>query len=282
MRFEHPSLRQGLVGAWCPSLGASGLSLIDRSGRGNHSVLTNMAGQDNWRASGSGVALNFDGTNDYVSIPLVEPLASLQVPMTISAWCYKAAGASGSVFTQYRLTTGSQLIKLAAYGTGEFAYYASTAAGGFQRVAYSSVPPLNTWHCLTWVVQGTLSQPVCRLGLNGVEQSFSLTALSTTPDVSVPVIVAARAVSGGGAAENNSIIIDDLRIYNRALTLAEIRLLSSRRGIGLTPLPDRAAGLPRKLSVNVGGDWRAADSYINVGGTWKLGQASVNVAGVWK
>jgi len=77
-------------------------------------------------------------------------------------------------------------------------------------------------------------------------------------------------------------ISDDLRIYNRVLTPAEIRLLASRRGIGLTPLPDRGGGLPRKLSVNVGGTWRAADSYINVGGTWKIGQASVNVAGVWK
>ena len=76
--------------------------------------------------------------------------------------------------------------------------------------------------------------------------------------------------------------IDDLRIYSRALTPAEIRILASRRGIGLTPLPDRAAGLPRRFSVNVGGDWRSADSYVNVGGVWKLGQPSVNVGGVWK
>ena len=77
--------------------------------------------------------------------------------------------------------------------------------------------------------------------------------------------------------------IDDTRVYDRALTPAEIRLLASRRGIGLTPLPHRAAGLPRKLSVKIGGDWRAADAYVNVGGgVWKLGQASVNVAGTWR
>jgi hypothetical protein len=67
MRFEHPSIRQGLIRAWCPSLGASGLTLIDRSGQNAHGTLTNMAGQDNWQASGSGVALNFDGVNDYVA-----------------------------------------------------------------------------------------------------------------------------------------------------------------------------------------------------------------------
>jgi hypothetical protein len=76
--------------------------------------------------------------------------------------------------------------------------------------------------------------------------------------------------------------VDDIRIYNRALTPAEIRLLASRRGIGLSPLPDRGGGLPRKLSVNVGGTWRAADAYVRTATDWRLSQASVNVSGTWK
>ena len=75
---------------------------------------------------------------------------------------------------------------------------------------------------------------------------------------------------------------DDIRLYNRALTASEIRLLASRRGIGLSPLPDRAAGMPRKLFVNVGGTWRDGDAYVNVGGTWKLGTPFVNAGGTWK
>jgi hypothetical protein len=77
-------------------------------------------------------------------------------------------------------------------------------------------------------------------------------------------------------------LLDDIRIYDRALTPAEIRLLASRRGIGLTPMPDRAAGMPRKLFVNVGGTWRDGDAYVNVGGTWKLGTPFVNAGGTWK
>jgi hypothetical protein len=76
--------------------------------------------------------------------------------------------------------------------------------------------------------------------------------------------------------------LDDIRIYNRVLTLAEIRLLASRRGIGLQPLPDRAVSLPRKLFVNVGGTWRDGDAYVNVDGTWKLGTPFVNAGGTWK
>jgi hypothetical protein len=86
----------------------------------------------------------------------------------------------------------------------------------------------------------------------------------------------------GTTSSYGEALYDDLRIYNRILTLAEIRLLASRRGIGLQPLPDRAAGLPRRFSVNVGGTWREADSYVNVGGVWRLSQPSVNVAGTWR
>ena len=35
-------INQGLVGAWCPSLGPSGSRLLDKSGNANHGVLTNM------------------------------------------------------------------------------------------------------------------------------------------------------------------------------------------------------------------------------------------------
>jgi hypothetical protein len=88
-----------------------------------------------------------------------------------------------------------------------------------------------------------------------------------------------RAIVASGYA---SVLLDDIRLYSRALTAPEIRLLASRRGIGLQPLPDRAAGLPRKLSVNVGGTWRDGDAYVNTGSGWRLGIPSVNVAGTWR
>ena len=119
-----------------------------------------------------------------------------------------------------------------------------------------------------------------RIFINGTAASMNLRG--TTSNV-VNTTTAQLGLFGRGlSASYGQSLYDDLRIYSRALTLAEIRLLASRRGIGLTRLPDRAAGLPRKLSVNVGGTWRAADSYVNVGGVWKLGQASVNVAGTWR
>jgi hypothetical protein len=43
--------------------------LVDRSGLGNHGVLTNMDAGTDWVASGGKLALDLDGSNDYVLMP---------------------------------------------------------------------------------------------------------------------------------------------------------------------------------------------------------------------
>ena len=65
MADRYASLKQGLVGAWIPSISGSGLLLPDLSGRGNNGVLTNM-GPEDWVASEGGRALDFDGSDDRV------------------------------------------------------------------------------------------------------------------------------------------------------------------------------------------------------------------------
>ena len=287
-RHEYPSLRQGLVGCWVPSLGASGLSLIDRSGRNNHGTLTNMAGQDNWRASGSGVALSFDGSNDFVRANHQRP-ASVY-PVTLTAWMRSAnlnttAITNGNAFTPVMLANTANLVNIRV----EVVNIANVllvrtitqnAAGTVAREFRATAFTLNSdWnHYCGVFLDGTTQQ----VYYNGVLQAGS--ASGTEPTIS-----GIESAYIGGFRYNTSLIygsvnglVDDARIYNRALTAPEFRLLASRPGIGLQPLPDRAAGLPRKLSVNVGGDWRPADAYVNVGGAWKLAQASVNVAGTWR
>jgi len=267
-RQEFSSLRQGLVGAWCPSLGASGLSLIDRSGQNNHGTLTNMGEQDNWRASGSGVALNFDGTDDLVLSPASQPYQFASgKSFTASAWIYPAANKNHSI-ASFGNNGWDLYVSL-----GNYLEFAKTNVANAGSSAATNGVTLNKWThvSITNIVGSTVE-----FFINGV--SVRTAAFTSTYTYTSEFRV--------GSTQSQSLAwngqLDDIRVYNRALTPPEIRLLASRRGIGLTPLPDRAAGLPRKLSVNVGGTDRPSDAYLHVGGAWKLAQASINVAGVWK
>ena len=259
-RTEYSSLRQNLIRAWCPSLGASGLTLIDRSGRNAHGTLTNMAGQNNWQASGSGVALNFDAVNDYVACGAVLPGA-----FSYAAWCYLRTFSVDGKVLHGGVTTEVYIPLFRSANT--------TVQSGVQSRTFAGTIPLLKWSHVC-----VLRQPdnLVSVFIDGVR--------STTAPLSITGTFTLNAL--GRYAFNTDYLwdgyLDDIRIYDRDLTLSEIRLLASRRGIGLTPLPDRAAGLPRRWSVNVGGTWRSADSYVNVGGVWKLAQPSVNVGGTWR
>ncbi len=258
-RHEYPSLRQGLIRAWCGSLGASGLTLIDRSGRDAHGTLTNMAGQDNWQASGSGVALNFDGVNDYVACGAVLPGA-----FTYSAWCYLRTIGTG------KCVHGGVVTEVY---TAVFTSTLTFVQSGIQGRSFAGTIPLLRWSHVCVVRQ---PDNLVSVFIDGVR--------STTAPQSVTGTFTLNSL--GRYATNTTYLwdgyLDDIRIYDRAITPAEIRLLASRRGIGLQPLPDRAAGMPRKLFVNVGGTWRDGDAYVNVGGAWKLGTPFVNAGGTWK
>lgn len=278
-RQEYSSLRQGLVGAWCPSLGASGLSLIDRSGRNNHGSLTNMGGQDNWRASGGALSLQFDGTDDYVSLPSTAAVAT-GAPHCVSAFVNTTNLTTQQFPNIACLSTRNQTqpfqVAVSAQATYVGVLFGAQSGWGQFRADPSWVS--GKWNHVAVVYDGGSATSTASFSVyvNGIPITV------TTASAFASVSNVSQIGRTGGANAYMFGGIDDLRVYSRAITPAEIRLLASRRGIGLAPLPDRAAALPRKLSVNVGGTWREADSYVNVGGTWKLAEAKINVGGTWK
>jgi hypothetical protein len=284
-RFEYPSLRQGLVGCWVPSLGASGLSLIDRSGRNNHGTLTNMGGQDNWKASGSGVALTSDGVDDWVSVAR-SIMPSGGQPKTFCGWIYKESFSNYGIILDAGSIASMARVLFMVIGAGGYSGFTN----GQVVVEYyggTSGTTVNTYTLRTWThlaaTMGSAQQDT-QIYMNGV-------AVTTRHGIGPSTVIntSSAALTGiigtGGRGVDSAYgagSYDDIRIYNRALTPAEIRLLASRRGIGLSPLPDRGGGLPRKLSVNVGGTWRAGDAYVNTGSGWRLGIPYVNVGGTFR
>jgi hypothetical protein len=286
------TLRQGLVGAWCPSLGASGLSLIDRSGRNNHGTLTNMGGQDNWRPSGGlcgGVlGLNFDGTNDNVSVPASTALTSvvwcsfwfrLTQTLTPATKRYTLANFCSESVTPFRtsLYVGFNVLGFGpADGTGRLnvltydANAGTTTSGAYTTQDFASAT--NRWYHVScgW------NRSAWRLFIDGVEDTNaqSTQRAATTTPTNVSLI-------GGTDNRYSPVLLDDIRVWNRPLSQAETRLLATRPGIGLVPQRQRRY-YPRTPWINVGGTWKNADMYQNVGGEWKLTVPYVNDGGTWK
>ena len=273
IRTEHSSLRQGLVGAWCPSLGASGRLLIDRSGINGHATFTGT----NYSF---GRNLNITGTT-LATARYVPQLDFERTSLFTFAGFVSFASATTMILAGNSPNAGNSGFEIQYVGGVVRLLLASNFSGSnFLRPVTASAVPVATVFHLAITYAGTGTSAGVEFFINGVPvaKSLGIDTLSGSTVTGSPLLLFRR--SDATLPFTGS--IDDLRIYNRALTLSEIRLLASRRGIGLTPLPDRAAGLPRRWSVNVGGTWREADSYVNVGGSWRLGQPSVNVGGVWK
>lgn len=83
---EYPELWDGLVSAWSPGLNVPhGLVLDDKNKGKNNGTLTDMDATTDWITSSGYQALNFDGTNNYVSTSLMNVGYSAG---SISWWMY--------------------------------------------------------------------------------------------------------------------------------------------------------------------------------------------------
>ena len=273
MRFEHPSLRQGLVGAWCPSLGASGRSLIDRSGINNHATFTGSSYSFSRGVNVTGTTL---ATARYVP----------QIDFDRTSTCTFSAFVSFASSTTMILAGNSPNAGNTGFeiqyvgGVVRFLLASNFSSGNVLRVnTTNAVPVATVFHLgITYDGTGTAAGVNYFIDGSGVAKTVGFNALTGSTVTGSPLLLFRRS----DATLPFTGTLDDFRIYNRALTPPEIRLLASRRGIGLVPLPDRAVSMPRKLFVNVGGTWRPADAYVHDGTAFRLSDAKINVGGVWK
>ncbi len=211
----------GLVGAWGFNEG-SGTTVADASGNGNGGAITGAT----WTASGRyGSALTFNGTSNTVTVNDA-PTLDLTNGMTIEAWVYPTT-ISGWRTVLMKETSGGLAWTL--YGNDNASHPAMTVNTGGSDQALAGVQQLaaNTWTH----VASTYDGATLRLFVNGTQVSSR--ALTGN------LIVTTGALRIGGNAvwgEYFAGRIDDVRIYNRALTAAEIQSdLATPVGGGTTP-----------------------------------------------
>ena len=236
MISRYASLRQGLVGAWCPSLGASGYRLIDRSGYGNHGTLTNMDPGTDWVPSGGKLALDFDGVNDNIVGGYVLPAPIL--PNSISAWVNVRSGfVNGFSFRSHADVSSSTGVWLRVNGSNAViaGYGRNTDAfefgNSFNIATSTEVIDSNKWVHIAAIIRGLNNHSIY---INGTEATVTYTGTQTA--VSGGFVFNIGRIFIGGNNYYGANAADDIRYYNRALTPNEIRLLyTGGRGVGLAP-----------------------------------------------
>ena len=233
MISRYASLRQGLVGAWCPSLGASGYRLIDRSGY-NHGTLTNMDPGTDWVASGSGLALDFDGSNDSINITTNLSGVITSKQYTVCCWINTSATNSNTYpFSLGNTASDAPVVgfRIDPTGNGRLIGFIRDDSFNFQLPGNDPIVVNNAvWNHTVLVASGSNAQLYTNAKTNGSSVSISSLGATTINRATI------GALGRTSIAAYYSGLCDDIRIYNRALTPSEIQLLyTGGRGVGLAP-----------------------------------------------
>jgi len=202
---QHP-LQKGIVGQWLMNEGGGGTA-YDLSGNRNHGTLTNMANpptaSSGWATGKLGKGLSFDGVNDCVITSNIIPSAG-----TISLWFNKSG--SGRIITN-EVGVGVEDLQIRATETG-----VSVLVGN--AVKSIAVGTLG-WHhiAMYYYTDGVVNQ-YHDTYLDGIYQGRATS--NVTNLVSASVLRFGQSLVSAYTPFNG--FIDDVRIYNRALTAKEV------------------------------------------------------------
>jgi fibronectin type 3 domain-containing protein len=251
-----PATPPGLVAGYAFEEG-TGTSVSDASGNNNGGTL---AAGTTWTAQGRfGSALQFSGTTSGVTVADANSL-DLTTGMTVEAWVFPTIAPAG-----WRAVVGKDVDRyylMASSNTNLPIIGATFSPGGNLNTYAPSALAVNTWTHLAATYDGT----TVRLFVDGVQvatraQSGALTT-STSP----------LTIGHNFYGERFTGRIDEVRVYNRALSVAEIQS-DMNSAVGGAPAPDTTppstvTGLSATAvsATQINLSWAAATDNVGVTG----------------
>ena len=188
----------------------------DASANNNHGTLS---GDPQWVLGAIGEALEFDGIDDHVDCGN-DPSLDITGPITIGAWVYPTGSGSSNYprIVDKSDGTGGADPGYKMYLRSADNYLVTLSAGGVYLNSSISAT-LDDWNYVAFVTDGTHR----KLYLNGVWEVWD--------EIALPVSSSNPLFLGDSPAGSRPLngIIDEVTIYNRALSEPEVRFIAGER-----------------------------------------------------
>ena len=196
----------GLISWWKGETNANNVA-VDQTGANNGTFMNGTT-----TASGKvGQAFSLDGADDYVLLKNSAIVAN-SAASTVGAWVFPTAFNAGTMIYSENNSGGVVYqIFLSSAGIPTFGIWVS---GEWSFASASSPIPTNAWTYIT----GTLDSSGMKIFVNGVGSGTN--AANQPSNASIVEVDLGRVTNSGGAYFKG--LIDEVQIYNRALSDAEI------------------------------------------------------------
>ncbi len=218
--LSKPGNSLGLVGYWTFDEGV-GNSASDHSGNGNNGTLTAGTTLPTWVPGRHDKALNFDGNGGYVSTPSSAPL-NLNASMSAGAWVKLSDVTNYRMIISKESTAGPPWpYRLYVAQTSGQVVYDFTVSSVQKNVTTTLAINDNKWHYVLAVRDD--SAKTMTIYIDGaVRTSGSYTGTPDTGAQNARIGISPYTGQGAGGSYPFLGSIDDVRIYNRALSAAEV------------------------------------------------------------
>jgi len=223
------SLRSGLVGYWAFEEGVGSIAR-DSSGSGNDGTLTGSPPHVQG-VNGIGQAISLDGTSQYIDLGdiLDSIFSGSNAIFSISTWIKPNSSSLSNAFVISKYDNDAshkEFVFRVKSSNVQFIYYGPS--GGYRIFQGDTTFQQDRWYHIAVIYDGAQSYDNrVKLYVNGVNDGQAVTGSSGSPTsieaYSTPLFIGARTDALG--SYNFGGLIDDVRIYNRNLSDAQVYAL---------------------------------------------------------
>ncbi len=253
----------GLVGYWSFNEGTSTIA-HDFSGNGNNAILLGTV-PPVWTSGKLGQVLSFDGVDDGVA-PVLPPSLSGASQATLCGWIYRSSTGDQPAFGAGTISDSNRYdIFWSNDGSGNLFF--EVGNGNTDQFNWVALPGTG-WHHVCNVFNGTLAGNArVAAYVNGVVQTLTY---FVTPPSTLPTSANTGTLFFGGEIAHGYTkgTLDEIRVYNRALTATEVAALYQ---VGAAKI--NSSQSPGTLSNGLAG-WWTMDGADTV---WSSGTAGTEI-----